>query len=72
MGNAQRICDAAAAGYFKAVESDQVPIVAKPFCAAAGCVVKGAAITAGTGKAVVDGATSVMFGLGNGVINLFK
>ncbi|XP_037041761.1 uncharacterized protein LOC119079208 [Bradysia coprophila] len=72
IGNAQRLCDGAAAGYFRAVESDEVPFVAKPFCAAAGCVMKGAAITVGTGKAVVDGATSLLYGIGNGVMNLFE
>lgn len=72
MGNAQRVCDGVAAGYFKAAGSDKVPIVAKPLCVAAGCYVKAAAITAGTGKAVMDGATSVVVGFTEGVVNLFK
>jgi hypothetical protein len=70
LGNGQRMLDAAAAGYFHVM--DDAPVVVKPLCAVAGGIVKAGAITVGTGKAVVDGATSFTVGAFESVIKLFK
>lgn len=46
--------------------------VVRPLCAVAGAAEKVGAVTVGTTKAVMDGATSVAVGAITGITRLFK
>jgi len=70
LGSAQRVLDTSAAVYFHAI--DDAPVILKPVCAVVGTVNKVAAVTVGTGKAVIDGATSLTVGAMESVFKLFK